>query len=171
MSKHSKLMIVLSVVLLTIGWMLVDRTNIVADDAEHNPAPDVTFVLLDGGTVRLRSLVGHTVLLHFWASWCLPCLAEFPTLLEKVGKEDMILLAVSADENADDVRRFIAPYHKKYKSLFNNGKIILALDPHHTLIQGTFQTFQYPETIIIGPDLEMKEKIIGIYERSVVQSR
>lgn len=33
-------------------------------------------------TVRLSDLYGKVVLVHFWGSWCPPCLGEFPNLLK-----------------------------------------------------------------------------------------
>lgn len=171
MLKHSKALIVAALALITLGLMLLDRTHITPDEtpaaATNAPmAPDVTFTLLDGGTVALRSLAGHTVLLHFWASWCTPCRLEFSGLLERMAKDDgtAILLAVSGDARADDARTFLAPYKHDFKSLFDSGKVILAQDPDHQLIEGVFQTFQYPETIIIGPDLRMQRKIVGVYK-------
>ena len=45
-----------------------------------SPAPQ--FTLADGGqTVSLSSLRGRTVVLNFWATWCVPCVEELPSLL------------------------------------------------------------------------------------------
>jgi len=142
MQLHYKSLIVAALALITLGLMLLDRTNITPADAPAaettatQTAPDVTFTTLDGGEISLHSLSGHTVLLHFWASWCVPCREEFSGLMQRMAKdkEDTILLAVSGDENAEDAHRFIAPYKRDYPKLFSSGKVIIANDPHHALI-------------------------------------
>ena len=48
-------------------------------------APDFTFKTLEGKTRDLSELKGKTVILNFWATWCPPCIKEFPELLELAG--------------------------------------------------------------------------------------
>lgn len=55
-----------------------------------------------GEPIQLASLRGKVVLVHFWGSWCPPCLREFPSLLklhrqlrqEFGGRVEMVLLQV-----------------------------------------------------------------------------
>jgi cytochrome c biogenesis protein CcmG, thiol:disulfide interchange protein DsbE len=43
-------------------------------------APPATLVTLDGAKISTTQLLGHVVILTFWATWCEPCRAELPLL-------------------------------------------------------------------------------------------
>jgi len=45
-------------------------------------APDFRLTGLDGGTVDLTAYRGRPVVVNFWASWCRPCVREFPLLAD-----------------------------------------------------------------------------------------
>lgn len=43
-------------------------------------APDAELTLIDGTRLKLANLRGEVVVLNFWATWCVPCRTELPTL-------------------------------------------------------------------------------------------
>ncbi|WP_141735414.1 TlpA family protein disulfide reductase [Oligoflexus tunisiensis] len=57
--------------------------------------------------VTLQDLKGHTVLLHFWASWCVPCREEKPMLEELVNQYQdgsLTVIGISSYETAIALR-------------------------------------------------------------------
>ncbi len=64
----------------------------------------------DGPAVSLQALRGRPVLLNFWASWCLPCRTEMPSLellATRHEAEGLEVLAVNFRETDAAVRRFV----------------------------------------------------------------
>jgi thiol-disulfide isomerase/thioredoxin len=73
--------------------------------------PALTFSGLDGTAVGLQAFRGRPVVLNFWATWCVPCVAELPELDKLAAAGDIAVLAVSADRRgADAVRPFLAKH-------------------------------------------------------------
>ena len=66
--------------------------------------------LLDGRHVDERAMRGQVVLLDVWATWCAPCEKSFPFYAElerRYRDEGLVVVAVSVDERAEDVRAWL----------------------------------------------------------------
>lgn len=70
--------------------------------------PDVRFVDGDGGDRSLSDFRGKVVLLNVWATWCVPCRKEMPTLdrlQNTLGGADFQVVALSIDRKGLNVVR------------------------------------------------------------------
>jgi peroxiredoxin len=74
------------------------------------PAPDFTCTDAAGRPVRLSALKGQVVLLDFWATWCGPCIAEFPhmrQLKERYTGRPLAMVGISVDEDRSAWDKFL----------------------------------------------------------------
>jgi thiol-disulfide isomerase/thioredoxin len=68
-----------------------------------------TLTAIDGSTLPAGSLAGQVVVVNFWATWCKPCRREMPRLValdRELSRRGGRVIAVSIDEDPENVRRF-----------------------------------------------------------------
>jgi thiol-disulfide isomerase/thioredoxin len=95
-----------------------------------------------GGKVDLAKEKGRIVVIHFWATWCPPCVDEIPELSkfweQYKGRDDIALYAISVDKDWKIVEDFSAKHP-------NN--LPFYRDPESSTAK-RFGTSQFPETYI-----------------------
>lgn len=67
-----------------------------------DPAPDIKAKDLDGKDLSLGNYKGKVILLNFWATWCGPCRAELPDLIQLQAKYKDRLQIIGMVVDADD---------------------------------------------------------------------
>jgi thiol-disulfide isomerase/thioredoxin len=126
-------------------------------DAEGKPAP-LNFTLKDmnGVDVKLASFKGKVILLNFWATWCGPCRAEIPALVElqKQYSQDLVILGFSVDDPVDKLKPYAEQYKINYPVLVGSGR---------EEVQDAFgPLWGIPVSVIIGRDGTIARKHSGI---------
>jgi peroxiredoxin len=117
--------------------------------------PDFRLPSLTGEEVDLASHRGRVVLLNFWATWCPPCVAEMPSLERlhrALGPEGLTVLTISADEDEEDLREFVARYDLSLPVL---------LDPGGRTAAAAYRTTGYPETFLLDRQGRLIRHYVG----------
>ncbi len=125
--------------------------------------PNINFTDTNGKSYKLHELDESIVFLHFWASWCVPCLAEIPDMLELVDKADgkLAIVAVSIDTDMKKLESFMKRLKKKHGNKVNNPHIYWVTDADKEISLKTFNIAKVPETIVINKERLMIKKIVG----------
>lgn len=91
-------------------------------------APDLTLNDLDGNQVNLADYRQNIVLVNNWATWCPPCKAEMPTLLDYFkahSGEGFVLIGIEAGDPINEVRQFIDQYDLTFPILLDPNNLAL----------------------------------------------
>lgn len=101
---------------------------------------------------------GEIVLLHFWASWCLPCREEMTSLAEfwrqkypALAERGLRVLTVSNDVRDKDLERFAAEFELAFP---------LYYDPYSRLTS-RYGVRGLPSTVVLDGDGNVIDQILG----------
>lgn len=123
--------------------------------------PAFTFETLDGKTHDIRELKGQKILLHFWATWCAPCVVEFPDIVTRAAKDNLVLIAISSDLSDETIEKFLEKQTPDIRKKLESKNILMARDRRGKITADLFQTYKLPETLLIDKDQTMRRKIVG----------
>ncbi|MDQ6958596.1 MAG: TlpA disulfide reductase family protein [Mariprofundaceae bacterium] len=121
----------------------------------HKSAPDFTLAMLGGGEKALADYRGKVVLLHFWATWCVPCRHEMPQierLWRRYRDDGLVVLGVNVDRgNLQAVRQFVQQ---------RNLSFPVVIDPEGE-VRNRYEVRGLPTTYLIDRDGKIIGRIIG----------
>ena len=121
-------------------------------------APDFTALTLDSipRERRLADYRGKVLMINVWATWCLPCRVEMPSI-EALNKayesKGLKIIAVSIDDPGTDatIRAFVKQY----------GLTFDVLHDAQGRISDDYDITGYPETFIVGKDGVIRKKLMS----------
>ena len=109
---------------------------------------------LEGSQFSLRDFKGKTLFINYWATWCNPCLAEMPSMVELYNQfkdnQDIVFLFLSKED-----RNTIIDYLPKDETLAQLPLYKIITDDE------LFSTRGIPTTFIVDSAGEVKVKDVG----------
>ena len=131
------------------------------------PAPAFDLPLLDGtGRLRLSDELaqGKAVVVYFFASWCIPCKQEYPTLVrvwERYRTSDVTLVGILFQDSVEAGLAFHRERGGTWPTVFDDGS--------RTALG--FGVYGIPETYFIRPDGVIAGRQVGLIgEESLVRA-
>lgn len=130
------------------------------------PAPAFDLELLDGsGRFRLEDQLsgGKAVVVYFFASWCVPCKQEYPTLVriwERYRASDVVFVGILFQDSREAGLEFHQKLGGTWSTVYDDGsRMALA-----------FGVFGIPETYFISRDGTVVSRRIGLMEEPTLVS-
>jgi cytochrome c biogenesis protein CcmG, thiol:disulfide interchange protein DsbE len=122
-------------------------------------APDFSLQTFDGTSVHLADFRGKTVVVNFWASWCVPCKDEQPTLeaaSKRYDSSKVTFVGVNMQDTREDALGFLNQYHVTYPVVVDpDGKVYI-----------NYGVVGVPETYVIDPNGRIQRKLVGPVDES-----
>lgn len=148
--------------LVALLWYRYRQPNFVMGDA----APDFEAILKSGEKARLSDLRGKYVLLQFWGSWCGPCRAENPHLVnlyQRYHEGGFEIFSIGIEQRPEAWAKAIAAdgmvwkYHAMESQDFSGGQArqynihsiptTFLLDPQGTIVGVNLSPEQIGKTL------------------------
>lgn len=104
-------------------------------------------VTLDGKPFDWSKYAGKVVLVDFWATWCGPCVAELPNILQEYADyhdKGFDVVGISLDDDREQLATFVEEREIPWTILFDGA----AKEP----MAEYYGVFGIPTTILVGKD-------------------
>lgn len=98
-------------ILVAWGVLLLAAPGVPSVVRVGDQAPSFSLADLDGKPIRLSDLHGRPVIVNFWASWCGPCVEEFPLLNSAAAAHEgdgLAIVGIVFQDRSEAARAFLA---------------------------------------------------------------
>ena len=103
---------------------------------------EIKLTTIDQVLIEPKSLTTPIVVINFWASWCLPCLKEFPSLVELKNRYKGRITVIGINGDEEEPLKAVEKMKTKFKLDFHH-----VIDPD-SAISDKFLVTSYPFSLI-----------------------
>lgn len=124
---------------------------------QDKPVPDFVLPPIDGadGLAGLESAdlrTGVPTLVNVWGSWCAPCRAEHPVLMQLAARDDVRLVGINYKDAPENARRFLGTLGNPFEAVGADRTGRTAID---------WGVYGVPETFIVDGAGTIRYKHVG----------
>jgi peroxiredoxin len=149
----------------TVGLILALALPLGCRAEPQSKAPNFVLKTQEGKTLELKKLEGKVVVLNFWATWCPPCRAEIPGMLEvydRYKSKGLEIIGVSLDRGGwTRVTPFVQKMRITYPVVIGDGELVE--------LYGGIEAI--PTTFIIDRKGNVAQKHIGYLSKEVFEEQ
>jgi len=158
----------LGIVLIAVSAFFILRDVPLPNDFSTVPvkvnysAPELTLNDVQGVSHSLADYRGQVTLVNLWATWCIPCKEEMPTLQSFYNKHKdngFVVIAINDGDPAPDVLQFAKDYDLNFP---------IWLDPTYIATEQAFKTMNLPTSFVIDRDGIVRLMWVGGISRTML---
>jgi len=129
---------------------------------DPDPAPDFQLKDLAGKDLSLASAHGKVILLNFWATWCGPCRAEIPSLIELQNryKDRLQIIGLADDDDQDTVKQVVESEGINFPVALVTNKIRFDYGG----------VFALPTAFVINSEGRIVQKHVGLFNPALYET-
>lgn len=145
-------------------WGLYNRSDRLPSTLIGRPVPEFSLPPIDGRSDGLATadLRGQVSLVNFWASWCVPCRAEMPLLVELAAAGTVPVFGINYKDGPAEARALLAELGDPYTRIGadNDGRV--AID---------WGVYGLPETFVVDAEGRIAYKHVGPFNRQMLEQQ
>lgn len=124
------------------------------------PAASLKLASDPSRSLSLSSLRGKVVVLHFWATWCPPCRAEFPKFAQFAAStkadDPWVVVPVSIDDSTEPVGPFLSKLSERFPVYWDDGGTLA----------NALQISAVPTTVLLDKNGKVASQDLGVADWS-----